>query len=136
MRASAMSKAEHIPHPWTAKNSWNKIAAGSVTESRYNLPRAVYWQSIARPTFCRGGRADYAPQSRLAKFIRSLIRRDKLAYHILSAEEAGNFVDGAGTFTRADSCDGSAEAVSIDVWSFVTCSFSHRGWYSSHIGCF
>ena len=54
MRASAMSKAEHHPQPLTAKNSWNKIAAGSVTESRYNLPRAVYWQLIARPTFCRG----------------------------------------------------------------------------------
>ena len=57
MRASAMSTAEHDPQPLTSKNSWNKIAAGSVTESRYNLPRAVYWQLIARPTFCREFRA-------------------------------------------------------------------------------
>ena len=83
-----MSKTEHHPQPLTVKNNWNKIVAGSVTESRDNLPRAVYWQLIARPTFCQGLTGDYAPQSSLAKFIRSLIRRDKLAYRVLSAEKS------------------------------------------------
>ena len=49
-----MSKTEYHLSPRPQKNSWNKAAAGSVTDNRYTLPRAVYWQLIARPTFCRG----------------------------------------------------------------------------------